>query len=72
MAMTESGLRRKADRYGLKLIKSRARRADTPGHGLYALLNVKTGGLFHEGDPAARTIHVLDLDGVEKALGFLG
>ena len=64
--MSEGGLRRKADRVGWKLVKSRARNPDTPGYGLYALLDHDTGATVHPDGPNG--IHVLDLDDVEEWL----
>jgi hypothetical protein len=40
----ENKLRRMADRQGLRLVKSRSRDVNAIDYGLYALLDVETGG----------------------------
>lgn len=40
----EQRLRRKADRYGLRLMKSRSRDPKAVDYGLYALIDIQTGG----------------------------
>lgn len=42
--MTENRLRRMADRQGLRLVKSRSRDPKALDYGLYALIDVETGG----------------------------
>ena len=66
----ENRVRRKADRRGYQLVKCRRRDPLAIGYGLYALLDIDTGGspLPHNtyGDP-----YVLDLDEAEKWLDEL-
>ena len=62
----ENRLRRKADRMGLRLLKSRRRDPDAIDFGLYALVTVDVGGTIHPEGPISP--YVLDLDGVEEWL----
>ena len=63
----ENALRRKADRQGYRLIKSRRRDPDAVDYGLYALIDIETGGAVN---PALAGHYVCSwtLDDVE---GFL-
>ena len=63
----ENRLRRMADRQGLRLSKSRRRDPKALGYGLYALINVQTGGLIHQ-DLAGHSIHALTLEDVRDWL----
>lgn len=62
----ENRLRRKADRMGLHVVKSRRRDPDALDYGLYMIADNETGGTIHPnyiGQPFA-----LDLDEVEACL----
>lgn len=63
----ESMLRRKADRFGLKLTKSRVRDPDAYDYGLYALIDIKTGGAKNPA-LAGQWVHSWTLDQVEHWL----
>ena len=62
----ENRLRRKADRHGLRLIKSRRRDPDAHDFGLYALVTQDVGGTIHP--EGAISPYDLDLDEVESWL----
>ena len=62
----ENRLRRKADRIGWKLHKSRRRDPDAYDFGLYALTDIRTGGLVHRDN--VNSIYALTLDDVETWL----
>lgn len=63
----ENRLRRKADRRGLRLTKSRTRDPDGIDFGLYALIDIETSGATHP-PLAGRWVHTLTLDEVEEYL----
>ena len=63
----ENRLRRKAERQGLKLIKSRRRDEDALDFGLYTLIDPDTGGTLHP-HHALGSPYALDLDDVEVYL----
>jgi hypothetical protein len=56
---TESTLRRRADKYGLKLAKLRESNRDYRQYGPYMLIDVHTGGAYRYG---------MDLEQVEDEL----
>ena len=62
----EARLRRKADRVGWILRKSRRRDPEAWDYGLFALLDVQIGGTVHPQGPIS--IFALTLDEVEKWL----
>lgn len=47
----ENRLRRMADRYGFRLVKSRRRDPRSNDYGLYALLDIETGGSIFAHSP---------------------
>ena len=63
----ENLLRRKADRQGLRLSKSRRRDTRALDYGLYAIFDIRTGGTIH---PALANyfVYCLTLDQVEEWL----
>lgn len=63
----ENRLRRMADRQGLRLTKSRTRDPNGMDFGLYALIDIQTGGATHA-PLAGRWVHTLTLDDVEEYL----
>jgi hypothetical protein len=63
----ENRLRRKADRMGYRLSKSRSRDPDAIDYGLYALLDPSTGSAVNPA-LAQRWVHSWSLDEVEKWL----
>jgi hypothetical protein len=63
----ENRLRNMADRYGLRLSKSRSRDPRAIDHGLYALLDVRTGGAINRAI-ADRWIHSWSIDEIEAYL----
>lgn len=63
----ENRLRRKADRMGYQLIKSRSRDPDAMDYGLYALINVDTNGAVNPAI-AQRWVCSWTLDDVEEFL----
>lgn len=63
----ENRLRRMADRRGLKLSKSRSRDEGAIDFGLYALIDVQTGGAVNPA-LAQRWVHSWTLDEVEQYL----
>ena len=63
----ESRLRRRADRRGLRLIKSHRRDPDAIDYGLYGLIDVRTNGLVHA-SLLDRYACALSLDEVEQYL----
>ena len=63
----ENRLRRKADRQGLKLMKSPRRDTDAIDYGMYALVNVEGGGAIHPHGPVS-VFAIFDLDEVETYL----
>jgi hypothetical protein len=63
----ENRLRRKLDRMGLRLMKSRARDPDALTYGGYQIVDVETGGAVAGWGNANRG-YALDLDGVEGYL----
>ena len=67
MKVRENKLRRKADRMGLRLTRSRSRDLDAIDYGLYALIDHQTGGATHPA-LAQRWVHTLTLDEVEQYL----
>ena len=62
----ENRLRRKADRMGMRLWKSRSRSPDAWEYGLYMLTDHSTGGLVHQAGPTSG--HYLTLEDVEDWL----
>ena len=63
----ENHMRRRADRYGLKLKKSPRRDPKAVDYGLYALIDVQTGGAINPAI-AQRFICSWTLDEVEEYL----
>lgn len=63
----ENKLRRAADRRGWRMSKSRSRDAKALDFGLYALIDVQSGGTIHP-MLANRWTHSLTLDEVEAYL----
>jgi hypothetical protein len=63
----ENRLRRVADRQGLKLVKSRSRDVNAIDYGLYALIDVQTGGAVNRAI-ADRWICSWSLDEVQAYL----
>ena len=61
----ENRLRRKADRYGWHLSKSRRRDPDALDYGMYAILDNQTGATVHA---TGWFTHCLTLDDVEAKL----
>lgn len=66
-AAREQKARRNADRQGLRLMKSRRRDPSACDYGLYALVDVNTGGLVHPDN--VNSIYALTLDDVDTWLG---
>ena len=66
MKTRENRLRRKADRLGLRLSKSRRRDPDALDHGMYAILDIESGGTTHP--MGVISPHCLTLDEVEELL----
>lgn len=66
----ENRLRRKAERMGLRLEKSRRRDPDAVDFGLYALVTLEYGGAIHP--DRAGSVFALDLDEVEEWLATWG
>ena len=67
LKVKENKLRRMADRQGLRLTKSRTRDPNGMDFGLYALIDIQTGGATHP-PLAGRWVHTLTLDEVEEHL----
>ena len=63
----ENRLRRMADRQGLKLVKSRSRDPNAKDFGLFALIDVQTGGAINPAI-AQRWVCSWDLEDVESYL----
>jgi len=63
----ENRLRHMADRYGLRLVKSRRRDPRSPDYGLYALIMVENGGAVNPSIAGHFTCS-WDLDEVEHYL----
>lgn len=63
----ENKLRRKAERMGYRLSKSRSRDPDAMDYGLYALISIQTSGAVNPA-LAGHWVHSWDLDTVEKWL----
>ena len=62
----ENRLRRKASRRGMVVRKSRRRDPDAYGYGLYAVIDLETGGALHAHGPIDE--YVLGLDDVESVI----
>ena len=56
----ENRLRRMAHRRGFRLMKSRRRDPDAIDYGLYALIDVETGGSEHAHGPISECVLTLD------------
>lgn len=67
MKNLEKSLRRKADAYGLRLVKSRRRDVTAIDYGRYALIDVRTGGTVHP-ILANYFVHSLSLEEVQDYL----
>jgi hypothetical protein len=66
--VTENRLRRAADRRGLRLAKSRSRDVNAVDYGLYALIDIETGGAVNPAI-AQRWVCSWTLDQVQDYLG---
>lgn len=62
----ENRLRRKADRMGLRLMKSPRRDPDAIDYGMYALVTHDVGGTIHPEGPISP--YALDLNEVEEMM----
>ena len=51
LKVKEALLKRRADRRGWKLLKSRRRDPDSVDYGLYALIDLESGGAIHAHGP---------------------
>jgi hypothetical protein len=67
LKVRENRLRRKADRMGYRLSRSRSRDPDAIDYGLYALLDLSTGGAVNPA-LAQRWVHSWTLDQIEEWL----
>jgi hypothetical protein len=65
--VAENKLRRSADRQGLRLEKSRSRDPRAIDYGLFALIDVRTGGAINPAI-AGRWVHSWTLEKVQKYL----
>lgn len=63
----EDRLRRKAERMGYRVTKSRSRDVDALDYGLYAIISNETNGAVNPA-LAGRWVHSWDLDTVERWL----
>ena len=63
----ENRLRRKADRMGLRLLKSRRRDPDSIDYGCYALVTIDGGGTIHP-HGVTSLFRIPNLDEVEEWL----